>query len=77
MKDKKALATIAVGEGGKLLDVSEVGAVRQRLSDLGFSVGQNVRCVGESPLGDPVMLVVGGKVVAVRRCDLKNIYTES
>lgn len=50
--------------------------VKQRLLDLGFQRGERVRCVGVSPLGDPLMLAVGGKVIAVRKCELKKIYTE-
>ena len=42
--------------------------------DLGFLVGERVRCVGVSPMGDPLMLVVGGKVVALRRRELKSIF---
>ena len=76
MENKATLDSISVGELRCVSDVFEDGSVRRRLFDLGFSVGERVRCVGTGSLGDPVMLTVGGRVVAVRRRDLKRIYTE-
>lgn len=76
MKLKKALDSIGIGEGREVSSLDVTGEVRRRFLDLGFFRGERVRCVGASPLGDPVMLAVGGKVIAVRRRDLMKIYTE-
>ena len=76
MKWKKALDSIGIGERREVACLGVTGEVRRRFFDLGFSVGERVRCVGSSPLGDPIMLAVGGKVIAVRRCDLSKIYTK-
>ena len=76
MKFKRALDSIVIGERRDVVCVGMTGEVRRRFFDLGFSVGERVRCVGSSPLGDPIMLAVGGKVIAVRRRDLAKIYTE-
>ena len=76
MKFKDALDSIGIGEGREVACVGATGEVRRRFLDLGFFAGERVRCVGASPLGDPIMLAVGGKVIAVRRRDLVKIYTE-
>ena len=61
-------ADIRQGECLWVLSVSGEGAVR--LFDLGFFSGARIRCVGIAPFGDPVMITVGGRVVALRRRDL-------
>ena len=76
MKFKKALDSIGIGERREVSSLDLKGEVRRRFIDLGFFRGERVRCVGASPLGDPIMLVVGGKVIAVRRRDLMKIYTQ-
>lgn len=76
MKLKKALDSIGIGERREVSSLDLKGEVRRRFIDLGFFRGEHVRCVGASPLGDPIMLVVGGKVIAVRRRDLMKIYTQ-
>ena len=72
MDEKEAtLAAIKVGE---CLTVSGIyGNAAKRLLDLGFSSGASVRCLGTAPLGDPLMLSVGGRVIAVRKRDLASI----
>ena len=72
MDEKEAtLAAIKVGE---CLTVNGIfGNAANRLFDLGFSSGASVRCLGTAPLGDPLMLSVGGRVIAVRKRDLASI----
>ena len=61
-------------KGGECLTVSSVsGDVVARLFDLGFFPGARIRCLGTAPLGDPLMLAVGGRVIAVRKRDLAAI----
>jgi len=76
MESKKTLEKVGVGDTGQISFVAADDAVKRRLLDLGFAVDSTVRCVGVSPLGDPVMLVAGGKVIAVRRRDLGKIYID-
>ena len=54
--------------------VSELNAdtgldIRRRLLDLGFVPGTAVRCLGESPAGDPRAYRVRGSVIALRQRD--------
>ena len=74
MKKERTLDSISMGERLYITRLDLMGGVTERLCDLGFSVGQEVRSVGESPLGDPIMLVVGGRVIAARRRDLGSIF---
>ena len=74
MKNTRTLDTISVGERLYIVRLDISAAIIERLQDLGMSVGEEVRSVGESPLGDPVMLAVGGRVFAVRRRDLRSIF---
>lgn len=73
MTEKKSLDSLSTGDSLVLSHI-EPSESRRRMLDLGFLVGERVRCVGVSPMGDPLMLVVGGKVVALRRRELKSIF---
>ena len=74
MKKERTLDSISMGENLYITRLDLMGGVTERLCDLGFSVGQEVRSVGESPLGDPIMLVAGGRVIAARKRDLRSIF---
>jgi Fe2+ transport system protein FeoA len=68
---EKTLASIKVGECLTVRAIS--GNASARLFDLGFSLKAEIRCLGTAPLGDPLMLSVGGRVIAVRKRDLMSI----
>ncbi len=70
MNNQRRLDGIDVGERATVGGYTAEGSTGIRLADLGFLRGRVVRCVGRAPLGDPVMLAVGGRVVAVRGRDL-------
>ena len=76
MKNTRTLDTISVGESLYIVRLDISAAVAERLQDLGVSAGAMVRSVGESPLGDPIMLVAGGRVFAARRRDLRSIVCD-
>jgi len=50
--------------------------MRRRFLDLGFLRGEEVRCVGKSPLGDPRAYLIRGKTVALRQRDAEGITLE-
>ena len=67
-------ATLASIKVGECLTVSRIsGDVAARLLDLGLFVGARIRCLGVAPLADPLMLAVGGRVIAIRKRDLASI----
>ncbi len=67
------LAGLGVGQRARISTLGFEGQSLRRLIDLGFSRGSEVRCVGESPLGDPRAYEVRGAVVAIRGCDAVRI----
>ena len=73
MKKDRTLDSISVGERLYITRLDITAEESVRLRDLGLLVGREVRSVGESPLGDPVMLVAGGRVIAARRRDLRSV----
>ncbi|PHR26308.1 MAG: ferrous iron transport protein A [Desulfotalea sp.] len=54
-----------------------VGAIRQRLLDLGFVPGAKIDMVRSAPLGDPVQCKVSGYNVTLRRSEANLIELEN
>ena len=73
MEKVKTLADLAVGECGIIEGLITVGGMRRRFLDVGLSRGTPVRCVGESPFGDPRAYVVRGCKIAIRRIDAETV----
>jgi len=76
MNTKKSPYSLAVGEAGKILGLRCEENMRRRFLDLGFLRGEEVRCVGKSPLGDPRAYLIRGKTVALRQRDAEGITLE-
>ena len=76
MKDFKGLDTIKVGDKVKVISIKHNKSVKQRLKDIGITENSEVECVGVSPLGDPIAFLVRGTVVAIRKCDCKQIIAD-
>lgn len=74
---KRRLSTLSVGERGRIVAVTNRGAIHRRLMDIGFTEGTRVECMGRSPLGDPTAYAVKGTVIALRREDAAGIYVET
>ena len=53
-----------------------VGAIRQRLLDLGFVPGTKIDMIRSAPLGDPIQCKVSGYNVALRRSEAELIELE-
>ena len=76
MADLRSLDNIDIGQKATVTAIELDSAMKQRLRDIGITEGANVECVGISPLGDPIALLVGGTVVAVRKQDCKRIIAQ-
>ncbi len=70
------LCQLAPGEATVITALHTQGAMRRRLTDLGFTRASVVRCVGQSPFGDPKAYEVRGAIIALRNRDSKDILTE-
>jgi len=66
------LADLQPGSHGRL-DGEAVGEARERLLDLGFVAGTEVRVIRRGPFGDPVELELRGYRVCLRRGDLTGL----
>lgn len=68
-----SLDNICIGETVCVVDVRAKGSMRRRLMDIGLTEGTKVSCVGKSPGGDPLALLIRGAVIAIRKSDCRDI----
>ena len=69
----KTLWEMEPGEKGIVEKVNCDHSQHRRLLDLGFVNGNEILCVGKSPLGDPKAYQIRGAVIAIRKKEGKNI----
>ena len=67
------LSDMRKGEKAVIKTILVKGDLRQRLMDIGFIEGTEVRCVRISPFGDPKAFLVRGAVIALRSEDSSGI----
>ena len=63
----KLLANAAHGIWYKIASLSGPDEARDRLLDVGFTPGAEVRIVQTTPLGDPLVVVLRGARLALRK----------
>ena len=68
-----SMSSLKIGESAVISALYNKGDIRRRLMDIGFTEGTQVKCIGKSPLGDPVAYLVKGAVIALRREDSSQI----
>lgn len=73
---KHRLCELCPGECAVIYAVTAAEPMRRRLTDLGFTRGTCVRCVGRSPFADPKSFEVRGAIIALRNKDSRTIETE-
>ncbi|MCC7574969.1 ferrous iron transport protein A [Candidatus Woesearchaeota archaeon] len=61
------------GQQCKLVDIDLEGATGQRLLDMGFIPGVEIKVIRNAPLVDPVELEVRGYYVSIRHAEAKHI----
>ena len=61
------LDQLKIGASGTITSVGGDGPLRCRLLDMGLTPGVRVRLIGTALLGDPVILLVRGSRVSIRR----------
>ncbi len=65
------LDMLVPGQCGTVLTMD--GRIARRLNDLGLLPGTRVRCVLNSPLGDPTAYRIRDAVIAIRAADSRQI----
>ncbi len=71
---EKRLCDLKTGDTSEIVSSAHMeAAMACRLSELGFTEGATVRCVGKSPLGGMKAYLVKGAVIALRDRDAADI----
>lgn len=73
MNHNLKLSSLNPGESAAVLKLHNQGPIRNRLLELGFIPGTQIKCVGKSPFGDPLAFSVRGAVIALRKEDTDTI----
>ncbi len=63
------LSALAVGERGRVTAMDLPGEQRQRLLEMGLTVGAEFQVVRFAPLGDPIEIKVRGYHLSLRKRD--------
>lgn len=73
MNDISSLSGLRAGEYGRIIRLLSNGHLRRRYQDLGIIPGTLIKCVMQSPFGDPHAYLVRGAVIAIRNSDAEKI----
>ena len=73
MKKEKSLSSLCPGQTGVVRRLSCEGEMRRRFMEIGLIPGTKIVCMGRSPLGDPSLYLIRGKLIAIRKEDAKEI----
>jgi Fe2+ transport system protein FeoA len=74
--DTCTLADLKVAQRGRVHSISGAAALRQRLAEMGFTPGCEVRMVRSAPLGDPMQVCIRDTRLSLRRVDSRAIRIE-
>ena len=69
-----ALSELAAGDGGKIAALELPPEARQRLLEMGMTVGARIEVVRYAPLGDPVDIKVRGYHLSIRKHEAAGIF---
>ena len=68
-----ALSELAAGDGGRIAALDLPPEARQRLLEMGMTVGARIDVVRFAPLGDPVDIKVRGYHLSIRKHEAAGI----
>ena len=69
-----ALSELAVGASGNIVALELPPEARQRLLEMGMTVGARVEVARFAPLGDPVEIKVRGYHLSIRKHEAAGIF---
>ena len=70
------LDDLKVSQTGRVVQLTGSPAVRQRLGEMGLTVGSAIRMVRVAPLGDPVQIAVRHYHLFLRRSETRCVVIE-
>jgi Fe2+ transport system protein FeoA len=71
------LADLRTGEGGKILKIQVLGALKRRLMDMGVVPGADVQVGKVAPLGDPIEVRIKSYTLSLRLGEARLIEVEA
>ncbi len=74
MNKAVALSDLELGQTACVSRICAEGAIKRRLLDIGLINGTSVKCICQSPTGDPKAFLIRGAVIAIRREDAEKIF---
>jgi Fe2+ transport system protein FeoA len=69
----RALAGLGRGEPAVVAEVTEPGALGDRLLEMGLTPGAPIEIVRLAPFGDPLQIRVRGYLLAIRRAQAEQV----
>lgn len=73
----KTLTNLVPGQSGTITHVGGVAEIRNRLLEMGLTLGTRVALVRVAPLGDPVELEVRGYRLSMRKSEAATVSIEA
>ena len=73
----ETLAVIPLGKEAEVRAILTPEPIRNRLNELGLTVGCRVRCIYAAACGDPRAYLVRGPVLAIRNRDARCIEVKT
>ena len=70
------LSALAVGERARILSLDLPPEQRQRLLEMGLTIGVEIEVMRFAPLGDPVEIKVRGYLLSLRKREAAGIAVE-
>ncbi len=70
------LCNVAPGLRGRVVQINLDTAEKQRLQELGLTVGASISLVRTAPLGDPIEVTVRGYQLSLRKADAANVLID-
>ena len=77
MTMQTSLQGLRLGQSGRVTEIGAASDMRERLTELGFTSGSEVRCLYAAMSGDPRAYRVCGAVIALRERDARLIGCEA
>ena len=68
------LAELSKGESARVVSISGVGAIPERLLEMGLTPGADVRLIGVAPLGDPLEIELRGYRLSLRVAEANCVH---
>ena len=71
------LYDLKINDFGKIISINCDKNLKQRLLDLGLTLGTIISPVFVSPLGDPIAYEWRGNIIAIRKKEAQNIIIDT